>query len=235
MLYNTQAIALHYIKYADNALVLNAYTQQHGQKTYFVRLNKRQHIGLFKPFSILNLSVYSKENNNLQNIKDAELALPLLGINTDILKSTLAIFCAEAFAKAIVHPETDEELYNFLYDTVTYLDSTTDNLSLFPQYYLLSLSQILGFAPQQPPTPLPPFFDLQNGHFSPHIPPHPHYLEGAETAAMAQLIANQGQTSVAIPKPLRIALLNRLIEFFMLHIAGFKAPKAQSVLQDVFY
>lgn len=236
MLYTTRAIVLHYQKYNDKSLVVKAYTQADGLKTLFVRMTAKLGLSYFQPLTLLNIVAYRKENNNMQNLKEASLAEPWHSIQSNVLKASVAVFMAEVFTKSVKHAEQDEGLFRFIEDTTRILENRDDTPPLFPHGFLLGLSLHLGFFPTLPPGTAYPYFDMLSGEFCQSIPPHPQYIDGTETALLAQFInwhLNGGNFVFAPNKAQREQLLLRLIEYFKVHIEGMGTIKSHTVLKEV--
>lgn len=229
MLYTTRAIALHYHKYNDKSIIFKAYTQAFGLKTYFVRLKTGMGLGFFQPMTVLELVAYRKDKSNIQNLKEAALAIPLPTIQADVVKSSIAVFMAEVLNHAIKHEEEDEAFFAFLIQSVTDLEHSNTNTAIAPHQFLLDLSRFLGFYPALPPIQPLPYFDLLAGDFCAAIPPHPHFTNLEETPALAAFLTGESQFT----RPAREMLLNRLIEFYQIHIEGFGSLKSPHVLKEV--
>lgn len=229
MLYTTRAIALHYHKYNDKSIILKAYTQAHGLKAFFVRLKTGMGLSYFQPMTVLEIVAYRKDKNNIQNLKEANLVYPLTGLQGNMAKSAIAVFMAETLTHALKHEEEDEGLYNFLEESIKTLDGSSDNLALAPHNFLLELSRFLGFYPALPELDALPYFDLMAGQFTSSIPQHPHYTAAEETQLLATFLT--GNTHINHRG--REVLLNRLTEFYQIHIEGFGSLKSHHVLKEV--
>ena len=179
--------------------------------------------------TVLEIVAYSKDKNNIQNLKEAHLAYPLTGLQGNMAKSAIAVFMAETLIHALKHEEHDEGLYIFLEEFIKTLDGVGDNLALAPHSFLLELSRFLGFYPELPDIEALPYFDLLAGQFTNFIPHHPHYTTGDETQLLATFLTGNTQ----INRQGRELLLNRLTEFYQIHIEGFGSLKSHHVLKEV--
>lgn len=235
MLYTTRAIALHYHKYNDKSLIVKAYTEHHGLKTFFTRISGKVGLSYFQPLTLLNVVAYRKENNNMQNLKEVALAEPWHNLSGNIAKTAVAVFMAEVFIRAVKQEEQDEQLFAYLENTTRLLNNDSGNLALYPHTYLMGLSRYLGFLPAEQNGADERFFDLLSGHFVPVPPPHPHYTDGNETEALARFIENYLSNSpLQLPsKAVRDQLLLRLLEYFRVHIETFGTIKSNHVLKEV--
>lgn len=235
MLYTTRAIALHYHKYNDKSLILKAYTEHNGLKTFFVRLGSKISLSYFQPLTLINIVAYRKENNNMQNLKEVSLDEPWHNLSANIVKSAIAVFMAEVFIRSVKQEEQDDDLFTYLEDTTRLLNNDTGNLALYPQTYMLGLSKYLGFFPTPQNNAGERYFDLLSGHFAGTTPPHPHYTDGDETTTMASFIDSYiNNTPPLLPnKTQRDYLLLRLTEYFRVHIDTFGTLKSNHVLKEV--
>ena len=91
----TQAIVLHATKYGETSVILHAYTQQEGLRSYVVkgvRLAKRKKtfsMGMFQPLTQLELVATTPKRAALSVLKSAKIINPYTTISTQITKSSI--------------------------------------------------------------------------------------------------------------------------------------------------
>jgi DNA repair protein RecO (recombination protein O) len=164
-------------------------------------------------------------------LKEIKIDAPFRSIHSDIVKSTIAMFISEMLHHAIHEEEQNEALFNFLETALQWFDHH-DEIANFHLILLLEITKHLGFYPDTSESDLP-FFESNNGVFSAFQSINA--LTEHETQLFKKLIAlkfdNNQKTFHVIERQL---LLKILIDYYSLHLDGFRKPKSLEVLQEVF-
>lgn len=236
MIVKTKAIVLSYIRFQEKSLIVKCYTASDGIKSYFVRSafsnNKsNQKIAYFQPLSILEIVATHKNKGTLEYFKEIRLDTPYQNMYTNIYKSTIAVFIAEVLQHCIKEEEANKVLFEFLETSLILLDHTRE-IRNFHIAFLIELSKHLGFYPDTEAMHLP-YFDLHNGTFVPY--------EGTRTlnAIQTQLFKSILETNFSNSNSLhhvqeRQAAISLLMEYYEIHLLGFKLPNSIAVLKEVF-
>jgi DNA repair protein RecO (recombination protein O) len=229
MLRKTQGIAIHYIKYRETSIIIRIFTRELGLKSYVVnsvRSSKsRSNMALYQPLTLLDLVVYDKEGASINRISEAKLAYAFQRIPFDFYRSGVAMFVGEVLSKAIYESYQNEGLYDFLTESLTYLDRENVNLSLYPLLFLLQLSVFLGFAPESAHE----FYEqLRQG--ARQIP-----FDKEEELYLDKLIASTFDTSHKVPAMIRRRLLDHVLLFYKLHMETFSEVKSLKVLTHMMH
>lgn len=238
MLYKTRGIVLKYTNYAESSVVVQLFTEKFGLQSYIINgaRKPRAKIGvmLLQPLFLLDMVVYHNEKNSLQRIAEARQQPHFQTIPFDIHKSAVLLFLNEILYKSLRQQAADEPLFDYVFNAVAWLDSTTKMPPDFHLYFLLRLSKFLGFNPA-PPKPRHPYFDLKDGVFCQTLPPHPFVLETAHAAHFAALLSCSldGLASLRISLADRRFLLSKVVDFYRLHIDSLGEIKSLAVLEEV--
>ena len=164
----TRAIVLQSIKYGDSSLVVKMLTEEEGLQSFMVKgvfgKKSKMKAALFQNMTLLEI-VADCGNNNLGFIKELSLSHCYKSIATDIKKSTIIIFVSELLSKSISESESDPELFNFIFNSMTWLDDATSDYSNFPIIFAIRLSKFLGFFPNTDTYSEGSCFDLLDGNF----------------------------------------------------------------------
>lgn len=241
MLLKTRGIVFRTLKYGETSVIADIFTEEKGLHTFIggsVRTAKaKMSFGLFQPMTIVDAVAYFRDEpgalNRLKELRADELfrAIPF-----DIRRGAVVLFMAEICRKSIREAEENRDLFRFLLDSLLWLDSTPHPIANLHLHFLLGLSGYLGFQPQ---TELAmgqeSFFDLQEGVFLPVPPAHLLYLEPAQTQQILDLLETPLEEchTVALTRPERKALLQRLLQFYHLHVTGFTEINTPDVLEMV--
>jgi DNA repair protein RecO (recombination protein O) len=191
---------------------------------------------LLQPLSIVEIDVNHNPKREIQNIKDMRVAVPFHSIPYDPIKGCLALFITEILHKTLKHSENDEDLYNFIENSVCELDKCSSGIGNFHLVFMAGLAKELGFAPDFLNGNGHEYFDLMNGVFKKNKPAHIHFLKG-EKALVFKTIMEQDFSSldkILMNRKQRAEMINTYLEYFRLHLADFHSLKSLEILQKVF-
>lgn len=232
----TKAIVLSVLKYQEKSLIVKCFTQSDGLKSYFVRnafssQKSNQKIAYFQPLNILEIEANHKNKGNLEHFKEIKLAFPYQSINTNIFKSTIVIFLSEVLHHSIKEEEKNENLFSFLETAFQWLDAH-DEVSNFHLILLLEMTKYLGFYPDISERELP-YFETIDGVFS--LFQGISCLSKHETSLLNRLIdVKFDDLQLNFASVERQLLLKILLDYYAIHLDGFKKPKSLDVLKEVF-
>lgn len=236
MLVKTKAIVISSLKFQEKSLIVKCFTLSSGLKSYFVRdafssRKASQKIAYFQPFSILEIEAVHKNKGTLENFKEIKSAVPFQTIHTDIVKSTMVMFLSEMLHYSIQEEEKNEQLFLFLETALTWLDHH-DEISNFHLILLLEITKYLGFYPDISEIDLP-FFEMNEGVFT--LFQKANVLSEHETNLFKKLLELKFDNDQKVFHVLeRQILLKILIDYYSLHLEGFKKPKSLEILKEVF-
>jgi DNA repair protein RecO (recombination protein O) len=215
---------------------VKCFTQSHGLKSYFVRdafsgRKSNQKIAYFQPLTILEIEAVHKNKGTLENFKEIKISTPFQSIHSDIYKSTIVMFISEILHHSIHEEEKNESLFSFLETALLWLDHH-DEIANFHLILLLETTKYLGFYPDISDVDMP-FFEMTEGIFTPF-----HAISSLsehETNLFKKLINlkfdNDQKTFHVIERQI---VLKVLIDYYSIHLDGFKKPKSLDVLKEVF-
>jgi DNA repair protein RecO (recombination protein O) len=188
------------------------------------------------PLNLLELDVYHQLNKNLQRIKELKCQPILNNIHYDLLKSSIGIFMGEVLNKTIqAENQADKNLFDFLYTIIQYLDLTQQSLANFPIYFMLQLSQYLGFNPKLNYSEINDSFDLEEGVFKPSLFGDIKVVESNLSSQWFELckVNLDSFSQIEINKSQRQELLDHVMLYFKIHMEGFNELKSNKVLVEV--
>jgi DNA repair protein RecO (recombination protein O) len=153
MLHKTQGIVFRFTKYGDTSIIVTIFTELFGLQTYIVNgvrsKSSKGRIALFQPLTLLDMVVYYKENASIKRIKEVKCLHPYQTLQTDIRKSSIAMFINELLNKAVKEENHAQELFEFLLQSLIFLDDQKTDFENFHLMLLLKLSKFLGFGTTQ--------------------------------------------------------------------------------------
>jgi DNA repair protein RecO (recombination protein O) len=240
MLHKTRGIALHSIKYGETSIIAHVYTEEFGRQSYMVKgaYRKKTSVSasLFYPLNLLEMEVYFKPGSNLQKIKEAQNNPIYKLIPFDPQKKAIVVFLSEVLYRTLREEESSPRLFNFIFNSLQILDLKTKIVSNFHLVFLFQLSKFIGFYPLNNYSESEQVFDLLNGRFVSEAPIHGHFIHIDESKLFASLI-NKGfddLDSIKLSREMRQYLLEKLVEYYRLHIENMGNIKSLQVLKEVF-
>ncbi len=239
MLHKTSGIVLHTIKYSETSLIVKIISPDFGLKSYMVngvRSKKSKFkANIFQPLALVDMVVSNSDKAGLQRISEINISYSYTDIPYNIIKSSIAFFLNEVLYKAVKEQHSDENLFEYIKNSLQLLDLKQDNCSNFHIFFMIQLSRYLGFFPQGKYSSDTSLFDLLEGRFISSLPNHQLYLTGQYSILLNDFITAGADTihQMKIDKNQRKQLLEYLIKFYQLHIASFGEIKSLEILEQV--
>ena len=234
-----RGFVLQNIRYGETSLVVRMYTLNSGLQSYMVKgvrgKASSHRAALFQPMTFLSFVQYGKPNTNgLAFLKDVELDYVYQSIPFVMNKSAILIYLSELLSRTLTQQERNEGLYNFVSQSVRWLDLVESGYANFPLYFTLELSRFLGFYPQ-PNYHSQAYFDMMEGCFAKNQPVHPYYFEPTESSVLSRLLncGIDNLSSVVMTGAQRNAILDGVLTFMRLHAPVLKGLQSHEVLKEV--
>ncbi len=238
MIVTTSGIVLSSIRYSDSSVIARIYTNDIGLRAFMVRTGQGRaalpKLGLLQPLTMVQLSFINDDRRGLKSVRTIDREIALSAIPFDTVKTCIALFMAEVIVRSIGEEERNHELFRFLKNAILLLDQTTESTSNFHLKFMLEFSGFLGFYPHQREQSHN-FFDLVEGEFCLSEPIHPHTLSGTLVTALSGLLAIRidEYASVKMTNADRRILLQKLLDYYRLHLHGMKEITSHKVLEEV--
>lgn len=236
MLHTTRAVVLRTFKHGDNAMILKAYTEAFGARTYHVRLSRRGSAkpALLQPLDRLEVVVSEGGEREMHSVREVRMERAYVGIASDPARGLLLLFAQEVFYRTLKEESPDPELFGLVQRTLEEID-TGDNLAQLPLLLLVRLARHLGFLPEMP-GPGEERFDLREGCFFSGIPQHGFCMDRESSLAFAELLkAESTGMDVPMTSGSRKSLLEQLLDYFRLHVEGFGQLRSPTVLHALLH
>ena len=234
-----QGIVLQSIRYGDTSLIVKVFTRNYGLRSYMVKgafnHNSRNRAALFQNLHFINYVEAGKSNkSSLGYLKDVQLTMVYQSIPFVMNKNAILLYIDELLTKTLIEQEQNEPLYDFIVQSLHWLDLVEQAYANFPLFFTLELTRHLGFYPKD--NHETGFcFDMMEGSFAHDYPLHPYYLDSKQALLLSQLL-NVG-IDEACRLPLRVSqrreLLDGLIVFMRLHAPVMKDFHSHDVLKTV--
>ena len=234
-----QGFVLQSIRYGDTSLVVRIYTLNMGLQSYMVKGVSGKHSGhraaFFQPMTFLRFLQSGKgRQGGLCFLKEPEVAYAYQSIPFVMNKSAILIYVDELLSHTLTQQERNDGLYQFVFQSLVWLDLVEDGYANFPLYFTLELSRFLGFYPHGNYQPNA-LFDMMEGHFVAAVPPHPYYMD-KENSALLSVLLNRSVDEigkVVLTGEHRNGLLDQIITFMRLHAPVLKGLQSHEILKSV--
>ncbi len=239
MLHKTRGIVFHVTDYSESSVVAKIYTELFGLQSYLIngvrKKNPKVKPATLQPLALIDLVVYHKERSGLQRLADARNNPVLKSIPFDIRKSSVALFMNEVLYKSVKEEEANQSLFDFIFNAVHLLDLREKPGSDFHLLFLMQLTKYLGFYPRENFSSSTSVFNLQDGIFQSGLPAHSFYIEHPLSEYFYLIIKSSLNFSddLKIPVLFKRQLIEKLLDYFQLHVSGFENIKSHKVLEVV--
>jgi DNA repair protein RecO (recombination protein O) len=240
MLDKTEGIILHQIRYTDSGIIARFYTRKFGRISFLIKGMRNRKAGkhnvFFQPLFILNLEMNYKESRELQILREFSPSLTPLNIHSNVKKGCVAIFLGEVLDSVLKEESPNEELFDYIKESIGFFDSCSENYANFHIAFLVGLSSFLGFEPSPRLSNDDRFFDLRNGIFVPVPPTHNHFASEKISDILADFFVASYDTikNISLNGTQRNEVIETILKFYTLHFAGLKRINSLEVLKEVF-
>ena len=240
MLCKTRGIVLHSIPYNDTYSIIYMYTEAFGRASYLVSRSRGKKSpvskALFMPLSVVEMEVEHLNKRELHRIRETKVCFPLTDLFCNPVKNVLALFLAEILFRTVKETEPDSRLFEYLCDSIRLLELSEEGVANFHLVFLLRLLFYMGIYPNTESYTLGSYFDMLNGEFTNCIPMHRHYLNREESAVFSRLlkISFENMSLYAFSRQDRVSVINRVLEYYRLHLPDFPEIKSLAVMQSLF-
>ncbi len=225
MLHKTRGIVISYVKFRETSIIAKIYTEKFGVQSYIengVRSAKgKNKIALFQPLTVLDLVVYHDHKKDINRLSEIKCPQPFQTIPYDITKSSIGIFINEILNKSLKEHEENIPLFEFLVDSLYYLDQLEEFSQNFHLYFLIKYSFFLGFSPENAA-------DIFNELLDIGI-----HISDETKVIFDDLIKFEFGKNIQISRIQRKQILDALLSFYRIHVEGFGVLKSLQVLKEV--
>jgi DNA repair protein RecO (recombination protein O) len=240
MLSKTRGIVLHAVPYNDTYAIIHIYTELFGRTSYLTKLKTGRKKGvshaLFLPLSVLEMDVEHLNTRDIQRIREVKACSLPANISLDPVKNVIALFLAEVLFRTVRMKEPDARLFEYLSDSIRWLELAEDGVANFHMVFLMQLVRCLGVYPNVSTYGPGCFFDMINGVFTSRIPQHCHFLSTEESTVLFRLL-KMNYTNMAVfafSRHERTNIIRAILNYCRLHLSDFPEIRSLSIMQSLF-
>lgn len=234
MLITTPGIVLHSTKYAETSLIVKIYTEAHGVQSFIVKgafgKKSRVRASFFSPLSIVNITYDDHYENSLKYIKDIsrKSEMPLF----DPARSAILIFYNELLYKLLFDAGPDQILFHFLIAEIEKVNDDNVVLADLPIRFLIQLSIILGFFPENNYSEKECYFSLDACRFQSFYIDDKSYIPQEESHYLSMLMNGE---DCNVGRHTRNNLLYALIEYYKMHNEQIRDIESAEILSTILH
>lgn len=239
MLHKTKGLVINTINYNDKYVLAHIFTENFGRVTYMVTKTKSRSSktpkSFFTPLALLEMEVDHQLSREIQRIREARCILQTYSISSDMKKTSMVFFLSEFLSRVLKEINESKLLFDFLYQSVQILEMTDKSIANFHLAFILKLSRFLGFYPNLEEYSEGQYFDMMNGEFV-SKQPLKHYVNREESFVLARLgrITYENMHKFEFSRQERINIINRMLEYYRLHLSDFPRLKSLDILHELF-
>lgn len=239
MLHKTRGIVFKTTNYSESSIIVQIFTEKFGLQSYMVNGAKKPkakiNSNMLQPIHLLDMVVYHKNTGNVQRIKELKNSPLLQSIPYDVIKSSVALFLNEVLYKSVKQQSADENLFGFIFSAIEWLDHQNEGVANFHLLFLIQLTRYLGFYPDRDLSGEADYFDMKNGVFCKYKPDGVLYLSPPHTNNFTLLIncSFENILQITLSNDERRHLIQKILEYYTLHIEGFGNIRSHEVLEEV--
>ena len=240
MLTKTQAVVLHSLKYGETRMIVDMFTRSHGRTSFIVSIPKSAKSKVkkqfFQPLTVLEIETDVRPNVQLQKLNNVRLACPFASIPFEPNKLSISLFVTEFLYYALRSEQQNVLLFDYLINSIQWLDSQKGTFANFHLVFLMRLSRFLGFYPNLDDYRAGDYFDLRESVFLSSPPVHRDFLfpEEAEKVQLMMRMDYPTMHLFRMSHQERNRLLEVSLTYYRLHLPDFPEMKSVSVLQELY-
>lgn len=238
-----KGIVLRQIKYNDNAIIVDLFTKQRGRMPIIIKkvrnISKKKSSSNARTIMPLGLIEFDCDVHGQGKIVSPHTLYNYYffhDIPFNPIKSTIVMFVAEFLTNVLTEEGPNDLLFEYIEDSIKLLDCADKTFMNFHIVFLSRLTIFTGIRPNIDNFAINSYFDMVAGEFKILKPNHPHYLVPDEARAIPYILRMDisNMHIYKLRREQRKRILEILIEYYRIHLSGFKELKSLDVLKEVF-
>lgn len=182
--------------------------------------------------NLVEMEFVLKQNKEIQLLTEANCIHIYSSIHKDMHKLSILQFINEVLTKTVREQAPQEDLFDFVWDSLVQLDTMNESVSNFHHYFLIELLKYFGFDPVNNFDDDNKYFDCREGKFSGVEFPGPLGLNEFSSALLNKALSSDIIT-LKLNNAQRSDLLESLLSYYRIHIPGFNELKCLEILKEI--
>ena len=232
-------VVLNTIKYNDKHSIVRIYTATRGITAFLARQchtpAARMRAALLLPLSLVEFEANIPAGRDLGTMHDLRRTHQLTSIYADPYKNTITFFVSELLLHTIQEQEANQNLFNFIEQSVLALEEARRGIANFHLCFLYKLGALVGIQPDAESYRGGYWFDMAGGVFTPSRPMR-HGLE-PQKAQFLHLMSRMTFDNMhlfSLNRNQRNEILDTILSYYHLHNSTLGTLKSPDLLQQIF-
>ncbi len=169
MIVDTDGIVLKHTLFGDNDIIVKILTEKLGLVSFMVKSGKKSSKKKYlQPLMVISISFKYNSKKNIQYLNKIILKEVTGEILNNYEKSILSLFLCEIISKSLQEGSQENEVYNFLFNQILWLNKKNNIIKNFDIWFLANFTKILGISPNYYDLNKESvkYFNLESGSFS---------------------------------------------------------------------
>ena len=233
-------IVIDITRHSDKLSIVTLFTRTRGRLSFISPSGAgkagRMRQTRLQPLAVIEADINFKPTSELQRLGNFNLSEVWTDLYFDPVKRTMALFLTEFLNRLLRATMPDENLWDYLLNSLRLFDRLRDGVADFHIAFLSSLLPFAGIQPDPSDYSEGAFFDMQAGRFSKIHPPHNDALSGEEArwAATLSRINFSNVRALRLNGGLRHNILEGILRYYAIHFPGTSNLKSLPVLHEIF-
>ena len=237
MMVSTAGIVLHATKYSDTSLIVKLFTREKGLQSFIVKgafsKKSRFRASLFSPLAMLLITYDDHRSDRLMFLRDVQRLTPAPELMFDPARSAILLFYNELLYKLLFDTSEDKVLFDFLEEEILRIHESETDLAELPLRFLLRLSIVLGFFPENNYTEQNCYFSLYDSRFQSYFVDENSHLPQLESQYLSQLLRQESGSSTL--RHTQNNLLHYLIKYYKIHNEQLREIDSVGILSSILH
>jgi DNA repair protein RecO (recombination protein O) len=239
MITKTRAIVLRVLKYGEQKMIIDLFTESDGRVSIVTHIPKTPKGKLkkqyFQPLNLLEVELDIRPKTQLQHLRDARIAEPYASIPFDPYKLSIALFLSEFLYYSTRGEQQNEVLFAYLQHSILWLDGCKESFANFHLVFMMRMSRFIGFFPYIEDYQQGDYFDMRAASFTAHAPLHADFLDQEDSSRINTLMRMNYESMhlFKMNHDDRNRIVDVLITYYRLHVPDFPELKSLGVMKDL--
>lgn len=240
MIITSKAIVLNILRYNDDTLIAETYTESVGRKTFAVKIARSTRTAvrhtLFQPLALLEITWDERTKQTLARPKAARCFYLYASLPYDARKNAMGLFLADFLRNALRTEPDPTHIFPYIEQSIVWLDVCERNFANFHLVFLIRLTYFLGITPNVEAPERFKYFDLRAAGFVATMPTHADFIPNPEAQFIPMLLRMRYENMhiFRFNGAERSRLLSYINAYYRLHLPDFPELKSLAILKELF-
>ena len=210
-------------------MIVDFFTDTRGRMSV---LSNQKNLALL---DVVEFDADIKPNGSLPLMRGLQRRYIMTSLRTDPMKSMVVMFLAEFLTNALREETENRTLYDYVETSLLWFERAQDRYANFHLVFTLHISRFLGIYPNLDDCSPVMFYDLLHCCYRHGQPSHSYFLRPAEAKTLPYLfhMDYDNMHLYRFSRQQRMRILCVMVDYYRIHIPGFRELKSLEVLQEL--